>query len=81
MAAKTALDNIFSKQYSIAMLRDEARQLVERGMVSQQQPIFTLCNYISAREWPYVELELERNDFLLRDRLIDLIGQEQWSED
>lgn len=81
MAAKTALDNIFSKQYSIAMLRDEARQLVERGMVSQQQPIFTLCNHISAREWPYVELELERNDFLLRDRLIDLIGQEQWSED
>lgn len=81
MAAKTALDNIFSKQYTLDMLRDEARQLIERGMVNQQQPIFTLCNYISAREWPYVELELERNDFLLRDRLVDLIDQKEWLED
>ncbi|HEY9880271.1 MAG TPA: DUF4327 family protein [Leptolyngbyaceae cyanobacterium] len=81
MAAKTALDNIFSKQYTLDMVRDEARQLIERGMVNQQQPIFTLCNYISAREWPYVELELERNDFLLRDRLVDLIDQKEWLED
>lgn len=81
MAAKTALNSIFSKQYTLSMLRDEARQLIEQGIVSRQQPIFTLCSYISAREWPYVELELERNNFLLRDRLIDLIGQEEWSED
>jgi hypothetical protein len=68
-------------QYSIDAIKDEARQLVQEGRLGRHQPIYTLCQYISAREWICVELELERNDFLLRDRIIDLLGREDWQED
>jgi len=32
------------------MIRNEARQLAERGALSQQQPIYALCNDIPVRE-------------------------------
>lgn len=67
--------------YSIDMLRDEVRQLVDRGSVSRQQPIYVLCQYIPAREWVCVECELERCDYLLRDRIGDLLGAETWEND
>ena len=67
-----------SVQYSIAAIKDEARQLVIQGLVTRQQPIYTLCQYIPASEWVCVECELEKNDFLLRDRIIDLLGREDW---
>ncbi|GET36541.1 MULTISPECIES: DUF4327 family protein [Microseira] len=72
---------ITSTQYSIDLIKQEARQLVKRRLVCRQQPIYTLCQYIPAREWPYIECELERNDFLLRDRIIDLLGREDWEND
>ncbi|HAX79758.1 MAG TPA: DUF4327 domain-containing protein [Cyanobacteria bacterium UBA11372] len=72
---------ITSTQYSIDLIKQEARQLVKRQLVCRQQPIYTLCQYIPAREWPYIESELERNDFLLRDRIIDLLGREDWEND
>lgn len=81
MSGATTISSIFSQQYTLEILRDEARHLVERGVLSRQQPIFALCSYIPAREWPYLEVELENNDFLLRDRIIDLIGSEVWAED
>jgi len=62
-------------------IRDEARQLVQQGMVSRQQPIYTLCQYIPAREWVLVEAELETSGFLLRDRVGDLMGREDWDND
>ena len=68
-------------QYSIDTIQDEARQLVHRGMVSRQQPIYNLCQYIPAREWAVVEQELEAHDFLLRDRIGDLMGVEAWDND
>lgn len=67
--------------YSIDILQEEARQLVKKGLVSRRQPIYTLCQFIPAREWPYIELELERNEFLLRDCIGDLLGREGWEED
>jgi hypothetical protein len=70
-----------SVKYSIDVLQHEARMLVERGVVSRQQPIHTLCQYIPAREWVCVECELERCDFLLRDRICDLLGPEEWQND
>lgn len=70
-----------SLQFSIDAIKDEARNLVEKGVVSRQQPIYVLCNYIPAREWALVECELERCDFLLRDRIGDLMGQEEWEND
>ncbi|KAF3884644.1 MULTISPECIES: DUF4327 family protein [Nostocales] len=68
-------------KYDIEVIKDEARQLVNKGTISRNQPIYALCNYIPGREWVCVELELERNNFLLRDKIIDLLGREDWSED
>jgi hypothetical protein len=70
-----------SNSYSIALLKDEVRQLVERGTVSRHQPIYVLCQYIPAREWVCVECGLERSDFLLRDQIGDLISSECWDND
>ncbi|MEQ8381285.1 MAG: DUF4327 family protein [Coleofasciculus sp. A1-SPW-01] len=70
-----------SIRYSIDVIQEEARQLVEKGVVSRQQPIYVLCQYIPAREWVCVECELELCDFLLRDRIGDLIGSEEWEND
>lgn len=81
MAVVTTLPQHCAKHYTIDMLRDEAKQLVEGGVISRQQPIFTLCGYIAAREWPLIEAELERYDFLLRDRIGDLISHETWLDD
>lgn len=67
--------------YSLEMIRDEARQLIEQGIVSRQQPIYVLCQYIPTREWVYVKYELEKCDYLLRDRIGDLVASEVWNED
>jgi hypothetical protein len=70
-----------SVRYSIDVIQDEARNLVERGIVSRQQPIYVLCQHIPPREWVCVECELERCNFLLRDRIGDLMGFEEWDND
>jgi hypothetical protein len=72
---------IQSIQYSISLIQDEARHLVQQGIVSRQQPIYALCQHIPAREWALVECELERSNFLLRDRIGDLISCESWEND
>jgi hypothetical protein len=69
------------KHFSLEMLRDEARQLVESGAVDCHQPIYVLCQFIPAREWVWVECELERNGFLLRDQIADLNPAQCWSDD
>lgn len=68
-------------QYSINVIQEEARQLVGQGVVSRQQPIYSLCQHIPAREWAFVERELEKSNFLLRDRIGDLMGREEWDND
>lgn len=68
-------------RYDINVIQEEARELVRKGTVSRNQPIYTLCQFIPVREWVYVEQELELNGYLLRDRIIDLLGREDWSED
>lgn len=67
--------------YSLDIIQDEARQLVQKGLISRQQPIYILCQYIPAREWACIECELERCNFLLRDRIGDLMGHEEWDND
>jgi hypothetical protein len=68
-------------RYSLDVIQDEARQLVNKGVLSRQQPIYTLCQYIPVREWVWIECELEKCGFLLRDRIADLIGREKWDND
>ncbi|MEB3252593.1 MAG: DUF4327 family protein [Cyanobacteriota bacterium] len=70
-----------SLHYTIDLIRDEARQLVQKGTVDRHQPIYTLCRHIPAREWICVEAELESSGFLLRDRIADLMGREDWDND
>jgi beta-galactosidase GanA len=70
-----------SVQYTLDVIQEEARLLVHKGVISRQQPIYTLCQYIPAREWAWVECELEKNNYLLRDRIGDLMGHEEWQND
>ena len=67
--------------YSIDEIRNEARCLVEAGKIDRQQPICILCQFIPPREWKCVECELELNDYLLRDRICDLLPKEEWLDD
>lgn len=66
---------------SIDVIREETRHLVEEGLVSRQQKLFTLCQYFPSGEWRCMEKELEDNDFLPRDRVIDLLAEESWATD
>lgn len=67
--------------YSINEIQDEARHLVETGKIDRHQPIYVLCQFIPPREWICVECELEDHDYLLRDRICDLLAKDEWSED
>lgn len=70
-----------SLRYSIDAIRDEARHLVENGSLNRQQPIHALCRFFPDREWCCVEQELELNQYLLRDRICDLVSKEDWFND
>ncbi|MGB5959346.1 MAG: DUF4327 family protein [Coleofasciculaceae cyanobacterium] len=75
------LHTVDSFRYSLDVIREEVRHLVQTGIVSRNQRIYNLCQYIPAREWHYMEMELEQGSFLLRDRISDLIGREEWDND
>ena len=68
-------------KYDLEVLKEEARQLVKKGKVQRNEPIYALCKFIPGRDWVCIELELEENDFLLRDKIIDLLGSEEWDND
>lgn len=70
-----------TKRYSIVTIREEVVNLVEMGVVSLHQPLRILCEYLPAQHWDKIERELEVNDYLLRDRIIDLLGALRWEND
>jgi hypothetical protein len=76
-----AADRVLTRHYTIDDIRDEARQLVDCGTLDRCQPICALCGYIAAREWPFIEAELEEYDYFLRDRIGDLFPRETWAND
>lgn len=63
---------------SIESLKEKARSLVERGIISRHQPVSILFEYITASEWIDFERELEINGYILRDRIVDLLSSEKW---
>lgn len=67
--------------YSIGEIQNEARYLVKTGKINLHQPIYVLCQFIPPREWICTECELERNDYLLRDHICDLLAKDEWEED
>jgi hypothetical protein len=68
-------------KYDLEVIKEEARELVKKGAIRRNEPIYALCRFIPGRDWVCVELELEKNEFLLRDKIIDLLGREDWDED
>ena len=76
-----SVNTILYVQYSFEAIEQEARQLVEKGVVSRSQHIYSLCEYIPVREWICFERELEAHELLLRDRVGDLLGREEWEND
>lgn len=67
--------------YTIEQIRADVRKWVNQGLVARHQPIYSLSSLIPAREWDSFQRELELNDYLLRDRIADLMGQERWKND
>ena len=67
--------------YNLDMLRDEARALVDKHVVDRQQPIHALCRFVPEEGWQCIEVALEEEEFLLRDRIIDLLANENWEDD
>ncbi len=70
-----------SLYYSIGAIQDEAKHLIESGKLTRSQPIHTLCRFFRDREWCQIERELENNQYLLRDRICDLVSHECWQND
>jgi hypothetical protein len=70
-----------TRQYTIHAVQDEIKALVNRGSVGKQNQIYTLARFFSDREWPKIEHVLEEHEYLLRDCVYDLIGQESWAND
>jgi hypothetical protein len=68
-------------QYSITDIQDEVRDLIARGLVGRQQRIYELRRYFGDGQWHNLERLLEADDYLLRDRIIDLVGKESWKND
>jgi len=64
--------------FSLELIRSTAIELVRQKRLDRQQPIYTLCQFIPAKQWFAVERELELHDFLLRDHIIDLMSREVW---
>ena len=67
--------------YSIDRLKEEILSLVERGIIHRNQQLYVLCEYLPPREWLGVEYELEQFGYLLRDRVVDLVGDPEWNDD
>ena len=70
-----------SLYYSISAIQDEARHLIDSGRLTRSQPIHNLCRFFRDREWGQIERELEDNQYLLRDRICDLVSRECWQND
>lgn len=70
-----------SKRYSIGTIREEACNLLETGAISLDQPLRILYGYLPVQYWNKIERELERHDYFLRDRIIDLVGKLNWDSD
>ena len=69
------------ERYSINAIREEAINLLENGLIALNQPLRILFEYLPAKQWNIIECELEQYDYLLRDRIIDLVGEVNWESD
>jgi Domain of unknown function (DUF4327) len=68
-------------KYSITDVQDEVRALVARGLVGRQQRIYELRTLFGERKWQNAEHLLNEHDYVMRGRIIDLVGKEAWMND
>ncbi len=69
------------ERYCLSDLQDEVRALVARGSVDRQQRICELKRFFGDRQWREIEHLVNEYDYVLRGRVIDLIGEESWTND
>ncbi|WP_373541216.1 DUF4327 family protein [Chamaesiphon sp.] len=69
------------ERYRISDFQDEVRTLVARGFIDRQQRIYELKQFFGDRQWREVEHLVAAYDYVLRGRVIDLVGAESWEND
>jgi hypothetical protein len=69
------------ERYSLADFQDEVRALVTRGVLGRQQRIYELRGHFDDRAWKTVEQILNLHEYLLKDRIADLVSIESWNSD
>jgi hypothetical protein len=69
------------REYTLQDIQDEVEALVTRGAVSYQNHLYDLVKFFGYGEWHQIERLLESHDYLLRDNVVDLVGQECWVND
>jgi hypothetical protein len=70
-----------NKKYSLDVIKEEAKVLLEKRVIERHLRISVLFKYIPQRNWHGFQRELELNDFSLCDQIGDFISQESWSDD
>jgi hypothetical protein len=68
-------------RYSLDMIQEEVRCFLQKGKVSCHQPLYILCQCFPLRDWDLIVNELEQSGFLLRDRISELVPQQEWAND
>lgn len=57
--------------YSVARLKAEAYNSIDRGIIDFQQPIYVLWAFVPSSKWSDVEWELSKKGYSLEDRICD----------
>lgn len=69
------------QRYSIQIIKEEARALVAQGVLGRHVQLYSLSRFFDSEDWEDIEQLLTLNEYLLRDSVSDLIGQECWMND
>jgi hypothetical protein len=76
---KATLD---STRYGVETIQDEAKRLVQRGLIRRSESISHLESFFPQREWQAIIEELELQEYGFNDPVCDLLGNcEEWPED
>lgn len=69
------------RRFSIQAVKEEAQALVSKGLLGKHSQLYVLSRHFASDEWKEIEQQLTLNEYLLRDTVYDLLGQESWIND
>ncbi len=75
------MSTLQATRYGVEAIQEEAKRLVQSGVVRRSEPIDHLRAFFPDREWIGIAEELLIQDFQFSDRICDLLGCEEWNED